>query len=858
MESNLFRYIWTHSRRDQVIVLALVLGSLPFYFAAFDVPKMIVNEAIQGRSFADGRETAAFLVLGFTIPEILGGGRIQLFEGFQLARMPLLFALSSVFLVLVLINGGFKFVINTAKGIIGERMLRRMRFDLVNLVLRFRPEEARAVKPSEIVSIVKDEVEPIGGFIGDAFIQPAFLIMQAFTAVLFILLQSFWLGMIAVAVVAIQGFVIPELRKEQLRLSRERQIEQRKFAGRVGEFVEIAPAIHDHAAAAYVRSDIGHRLGTLFDIRVELFKRKFAVKYLNNLLAQVTPFFFYAIGGYLVVMERMDIGQLVAVIAAYKELPPPIKDLIDWDQQRADAMVKYQQVVDQFPEEALLGEKTLQPDPPADSPLVLSGLRAMDRNGQSLLDPLSLSIERPSHVALVGGTGSGRDILARILGRQISLHQGTARLGDLQLDKLPDAAARRIIGYAGPDPLLFQASIRTNLLFALNRAEEPPVGDAPDKAEKLRRTEAARSGNPQALPSADWLDPALLPAMTAPERDAALMTALADVGLAGDVSRLGLQGRIDPAKEPEVAAALLAGRHEIRAEIAARGLGKLVEPFDAERFNNSATIAENLLFGVRLSDRLADDAMAADPFVRAVLEAEALILPLATVGLSMASTVVEVFADLPHGHPLFERFSFVRAEMLPEFQRAIAAAELKGGVRALGGEDRALLIGLALGYVESRHRLGLIDDLLKARIIRARRSLRRHLPASHRALIDFYDADHYLASAKVLDNLIFGRIVYGQPQAEERLTAVLREMLEAKGLFSVVDRLGLDHDVGVAGRALYPPQRAALALARHMVAPPTILVVDGALASLGGAQAASTLRRLRERMRDRTLICAFA
>ena len=42
---------------------------------------------------------------------------------------------------------------------------------------------------------------------------------------------------------------------------------------------------------------------------------------------------------------RLDIGQLVAVISAYKDLPSPIKDLIDWDQQRLDVQVKYAQVV---------------------------------------------------------------------------------------------------------------------------------------------------------------------------------------------------------------------------------------------------------------------------------------------------------------------------------------------------------------------------------------------------------------------------------------------------------------------------------------------------------------------------------
>src|SRR4051812_11712118 len=46
MEKSLFRYIWRHSRRDQLIISMVVLASLPFYFASLDLPKRIVNEAI--------------------------------------------------------------------------------------------------------------------------------------------------------------------------------------------------------------------------------------------------------------------------------------------------------------------------------------------------------------------------------------------------------------------------------------------------------------------------------------------------------------------------------------------------------------------------------------------------------------------------------------------------------------------------------------------------------------------------------------------------------------------------------------------------------------------------------------------
>ena len=211
----------------------------------------------------------------------------------------MLFALSMVFLLLVVINGLFKFYINTYKGRLGERMLRRIRFELVDRVLRFPPYQFRRVKAAEIATMVKDEVEPLGGFIGDAFVQPALLGGQALTALVFILVQNFWLGLIAAGIVGVQLVLIPRMRRRLLGLGRERQLTARELAGRVGEIVEGIGAIHVHDTSNYERADIASRLGRIFKIRYDLYQWKFLVKFINNFLAQVTPFLFYLIGGYL-------------------------------------------------------------------------------------------------------------------------------------------------------------------------------------------------------------------------------------------------------------------------------------------------------------------------------------------------------------------------------------------------------------------------------------------------------------------------------------------------------------------------------------------------------------------------------
>ena len=139
MDPNLFRYVWRHSRRDQLIIFAVVLASLPFYFASLDLPRRIVNEAIQGRAFEKGQATAQFLSLSFELPQWLGGVRFNGFQGFEVDRLGLLYGLSGLFLLLDIVNGAFKYWINVAKGALGERMLRRMRFELFALIFRFTP-----------------------------------------------------------------------------------------------------------------------------------------------------------------------------------------------------------------------------------------------------------------------------------------------------------------------------------------------------------------------------------------------------------------------------------------------------------------------------------------------------------------------------------------------------------------------------------------------------------------------------------------------------------------------------------------------------------------------------------------------
>lgn len=855
MEPNLFKYIWQHSRRDQIVILFVVLCSLPFYFMSLDLPKVIVNNAIQGKAF-QGHSTIKAFDFSFSLPSFLGGATINVFEGLEVERLGYLLGLSIILFLLVIINGAFKYQINIAKGLIGERMLRRMRFDLFRQLLIFRPEEARLIKPSEAASIIKDEVEPIGGFIGDAFIQPAFLSTQALTALFFIMYQHLWLGLLTVLTIVIQAVIIPILRKKQLLLGKERQIASRQLAGKIGELVDGMNAVRGHGTTTYESAEISGRLGNLFRIRFELFKRKFAVKYLNNLLAQLTPFLYYTVGGYFALKGSLDVGQLVAVIAAYKDIPPPVKELIDWDQQRNDVTIKYEQVVEQFSPVP----QNFEPPRPnvltlgTSGPLVVENLTVGDGRGTTHLEGATVNIPLPAHVALVGTSDSGRDIFSRALARQITKYDGEIRVGDARLATLNPADLSSILAYAGPDPALFPGSIRENIAYGLRRRIPPLNEDGIEPPELARRRESLRTGNLAERADDDWYDYSLAGIDSQETLDIAIAEVLKVVGLIDDIYRFGMGARIDPTRDHDLAERLVEARHRIRAYLIEKDMTRMIEPFDPDAYNTNGTIGENLLFGAMTVEGVAPMTLFANETVRDILRAEGLAQTLGDIGAGIAETMLEIFAGLAPGHALFERFSFINAAELPEFESIVARWRQLAAKPDTLDSGFSRLAALALHYIEPRHRLGLLNDERRGQIVAARAKLNAFWSQQPKPPVEHYHPDRYCVSAPIRDNLLFGRVGFGVAGATDETNTLLRDTVSEFALEGEIFRIGLNYQVGPAGRLLFGNQRNAIEVARCLIRRPQILIVDGALAGYRSKDAADLIQRMRLVSEGRTLL----
>ncbi len=856
MEPSLARYTWTHTWRRQLWILAVVALSMIPYFMSFNLPKLIVNGPIQGEGFESPAATRPFMNLEYDLPVF---GHIELFPGFALDRQQTLFALSIVFLLLVIINGLFKLYINTYKGRLGERMLRRIRFELVDRVLRFPPGHFKRVKSAEVATMVKDEVEPLGGFIGDAFVAPVLLGGQALTALIFIMVQNFWLGMIAAAIVGVQIVLIPKMRRRLLVLGRERQLTARALSGRVGEIVDGIGAVHVHDTSNYERADISARLGRIYKIRYDLYQWKFLVKFVNNFLAQITPFLFYLVGGYLVLRGRLDVGQLVAVIGAYKDLPGPMKELIDWDQIRQDVQVKYAQVVEQFTVDGLLEPHVqtimLQPVGAMLGPLAAVNLSLSDDSGAMMLERVSVQIKPGEVVALIGTATGGAEALAEAFARLNRPESGKVVVGEDDLLVVSESMTGRRMSYASSDVFLSQGSLRDNLLYGLKHAplrNQTYQGEAAAKR-RWDVDEARKAGNPDYDLLGDWLDYAAAGATGPEDLFAVLRPVLDAVVLSRDILDLGLRSSADPVRHGELVGRIVELRGRLRMRLESEGLSGLVFPFEPGAYNKEATIGENVLFGAATGPALKDRALASNPHFVSILNQAGLDRALYEMGLSIADQAIELFSDLPPDHPFFQQLAFMTADEIPTYQTLL---QKLGGktYETVSDADRGAITALSFAYIEPRHRFGLLTDDLMAKIVDARGRFYKGLPESLKGVIEPYDPERYTAAASVMDNVLFGRIGHNHPEGPERIRTIVCSILDELGLYDYVLDVGLDFNVGVGGRRLTGPQRQKLDVARALLKRADFIILNRPLLALDHRLQEQILRNVLEEVRrdDRT------
>ena len=419
-----------------------------------------------------------------------------------------------------------------------------------------------------------------------------------------------------------------------------------------------------------------------------------------------------------------------------------------------------------------------------------------------------------------------------------------------------EAFIGRRLAYVGQNTYLFTGSVRDNLSYPLKHR---PVG-SDDKADprqrELERRLASLAGNSQHSIYDEWVDYSAIGIEDESRFSERIIQVLEIVELDEDIYQFGLSSRVDQSQDADLARRIMLARSQLRDRLSQPEYARLIEPFDHEKFNTSLSVGENLLFGTVYNDSIDAERLAENPYIRDVLKAADLTDDFLSVGKQVAEIMLELFSDVEPDSELFEQFSFISADDLPEFQQLLNRTR-DAITASISDADTTRLLSLPFKLVIARHRLGLIDESIQQRILDARKRIRKEALENELG-IEFFDESQFNPRISIQDNILFGKLVYGQANAQTKISKLIADVVGALELRSDIIDTGIGYEVGVAGARLSSVQRQKLGLARCLIKSPDLLIVNEAMAGLDTAAERRLIGRVREQMKSRGIFWVLA
>jgi ABC-type bacteriocin/lantibiotic exporter with double-glycine peptidase domain len=297
MPEGLYGYIWQTSGRAQILLAILSVFIFLLDLVPLELQRRIVNDAISRKAFTE------------------------------------LIWLCSVYALTALVQGAAKLVWNVHRNSVGEATSRRLRLDTFTAALR-HPEPDAASKEGVGISIILSEADPVGLFVATSVSEPVLhggVLIAVFSYLLY--LQP-WMALVALALFLPQTVFVRLVQNAINRRTEARiQVMRRLSAGIV---TETAEGVLEREARSY-----NQRVRNIYSLNMQIYRRKYSMNFLINLLYHFGTVGILFVGGWLVMQGRTEVGTVVAFISGLTKVNDPWNDLVTFFRDMTNARVKY-------------------------------------------------------------------------------------------------------------------------------------------------------------------------------------------------------------------------------------------------------------------------------------------------------------------------------------------------------------------------------------------------------------------------------------------------------------------------------------------------------------------------------------
>ena len=198
----------------------------------------------------------------------------------------------------------------------------------------------------------------------------------------------------------------------------------------------------------------------------------------------ILPVAVIAVGGWLIMRERMDYVDLITFSLYVTSFVSPIRKLANFAEMFSNGFAGLNRFA-----ELMRTEPTIQDAPDAVELTEVRGAVDVDHvsfaytDETEVLHDVSLSVPAGETVALVGPSGGGKSTLCQLLPRFYDVDEGSIRIDGLDVRQVTQSSLRRAIGIVQQDVFLFADTIRENIRYGRPDATDAEVEQAARQAE---------------------------------------------------------------------------------------------------------------------------------------------------------------------------------------------------------------------------------------------------------------------------------------------------------------------------------------------------------------------------------------
>jgi ABC-type bacteriocin/lantibiotic exporter with double-glycine peptidase domain len=242
-----------------------------------------------------------------------------------------LLLLAAGYAAVTLTEQSLKLAMNIYRGWIAESSVRHLR-ECMRFGLQAISAPQSAADAGVEISLMIDEAEPVGGFVGVAFSEPLLQIGTLGSVIGYMLVLESRLALLGLVFFVPQLVFVPLMQRAINRRAERRILVKREISEAI---VESVPTESRGWALAE------EPIQNVFSLNMGIYKIKFSMNLLMNLMHHLAVAAALSVGGWLALQGRIEVGTVVAIVSGLGKLNDPWGDLVNWAREFSVVGVKY-------------------------------------------------------------------------------------------------------------------------------------------------------------------------------------------------------------------------------------------------------------------------------------------------------------------------------------------------------------------------------------------------------------------------------------------------------------------------------------------------------------------------------------